>query len=139
MPTPVDPISGGEDMEVKGNTATLFNQASIDTIRYAKLFKLHVEKNNTRYKVHVNRHYISITHEMAGINESIDIYPYKAGVAKAPYLSLVLNEYNMEKFLKCISEIKFTPFPDNEYHLKPTPEPMDFLKSKFKLVNGKWM
>lgn len=141
MPTPVDPLADlhQENMEAEGHAMVLYKQAKEDTKRYTKLFKKHVEANNSHFKIVVTKREISIAHETAGITETNGVYAYKAGVAKALYCSLVGHGYKMTDFLRDISDHGFAPFPDNEYFLvMTTPEPHDSLKSQFKLIDGKW-
>lgn len=128
-----------ENLNVEGNAMVLFQQARKDTKRYAKLFKMHVEQNNSHYKVGFIPHCIFIRHETAGTNTTILTYPYKAGYVKALYLLLVCQKYNMDDFLKSIKNNGFTPFPDNEYVLRDdTPEPQEDLQRYFTKIEGKW-
>lgn len=141
IPTPADPLADlhQEDMAAEGHAIVLQRQAREDTKRYAKLFKKHVEANDSFHRVVVTKHQISIEHETAGITESKGVYDYKAGVAKALYCLLAGHGYNVVEFLKHIDDHGFAPFSDNEYLLVPTPAPQDSVKSQFKMVDGKWM
>jgi hypothetical protein len=139
MPTPIDPISElQEGLEITGDTIILRKQASVDAKRYVKLFKKHVEKNNSHYKVAPTKRDVNIRQETAGNSEVIATFPYKAGVMKALYLDLVLHNYNMDAFIPFVSSDAFVPFSDSEYRLKITPDPQQFLLSEFKQVDGKW-
>ena len=124
-------------MDVEGHAIVLHKQARKDAKRYANLFKKHVEANNSHYKIVVTNRTITIGHDTAGITESIGIYSYTPGVAKALYCRLVLHKYNMIHFMEDIGE--FTPFLDSEYILAArTPEPHESLKLQFRQVDGKW-
>lgn len=109
----------------------LHRQAREDTKRNAKLFKNHVEANNSHYKICLTRHDIAKVHETAGTAQAKGAY--KAGVAKALYCCLVGHDYQMDDALKCIADHGFIAFADNEYLLVIPATPLN------KVKDGKWV
>lgn len=141
VPTPADPIDTADlSLAMDGQAIVLRTQAKEDAKRYGKLFKEHVQKFNSHYKVIITGRQLSIGHVVAGFTDIIGIYPYKAGVTKALWFMLSLqHNYNMDDLMKHFEQNPFTPWTDEEYVLvMPTPEPADKLKAKFSLVDGKW-
>ena len=121
---------------IQGQAINIRRTVRMDAKRYLKLFKLHVENNNSHFRVLSTATTVTIKLDSDVPPNSFE-YPYKAGVIKALYLLLCLNNYNMQTVLDSIAVTGFQPFDDDMYlTAASTPDPQPPLQNRFKCRDG---
>lgn len=113
-----------EPLEVQGSALTLWLNKRIDAKRYINLFKTHVEKKHSSFKVRTVGKCINIVELAAGSDVVVGSFVYSVGMVKAVYMHYVAKGYSITYLVDALKKNELNAFPDSEYNY-PTNKPLE--------------